>query len=147
LPREGNIATLLLEAHEAQTIRVTKSTKASSIPSSSTSFSKTTRAAILAGAGAVDRGCKLAFFYGLESDPEVASKFLSKLIMKARHAHILARVPRVKTLPNRIPLKVVTYAFLAMPKKSAAHIHGWTWEMMRDATQTPSTAFLLRKFA
>jgi hypothetical protein len=50
LLREGDIATLLLEAHEARTGRVTKATKASSIPSSSTSFSKTTRAAILAGA-------------------------------------------------------------------------------------------------
>jgi len=34
-----------------------------------------------------------------------------------------------------------------MPKKSAAHRDGWTWELLRDAAQTPSTAALLRKFA
>ena len=34
-----------------------------------------------------------------------------------------------------------------MPTKSAAHRDGWTWELLRDAAQTPSTASLLRKFA
>ncbi len=47
---------------------------------------------------------------------------------------------------NCIPLKAATDAFLGMPKKSAAHRDGWTWELLRDATQTPSKA-TLRKFA
>ena len=117
LLREGDIATLLLEAHEAQTGRVMKSTKASSISSSSTSFSKTARAPIMAGAGAVGRACKLAFSYGLESEPVLASKFLSKLTLKARHAHIHIHVPKVKPFPNRIiPLKaLLTDAFSGMP--------------------------------
>jgi hypothetical protein len=34
-----------------------------------------------------------------------------------------------------------------MPKKSAAHRDGWTWELLRDAAQTASMADLLRKFA
>jgi len=33
-----------------------------------------------------------------------------------------------------------------MPKKSAPHREGWTWELFRDATNRPSTATLLRKF-
>ena len=48
---------------------------------------------------------------------------------------------------NNIPLKAVTYAFSVMPKKSAAHRDGWTWELLRDAAQTPSTAALLTKLA
>jgi hypothetical protein len=47
---------------------------------------------------------------------------------------------------NCIPVKTVTNAFCGMPKKSAAHRDGWTWELLRDAAQTPSTASLLRKF-
>jgi hypothetical protein len=70
----------------------------------------------------VGRAVKLAFSYGLESEPEMASKFMSKLAMKARCAHIPAHVPKVKPLPNRIPLKVMTNAFSGMPKKSAAHM-------------------------
>ena len=38
-------------------------------------------------------------------------------------------------------------AFSGMPKNSAAHRDGWTWELLRDAAQTSSTAALLRKFA
>jgi hypothetical protein len=34
-----------------------------------------------------------------------------------------------------------------MPKKSEAHRDGWTWELLRDAAQRPSTTILLRKFA
>jgi len=54
LLKEGKIATLISEAHEAHVGRVVKKTKAVSIPTSTTSFSKTTRAAILGGARAVD---------------------------------------------------------------------------------------------
>jgi len=43
-------------------------------------------------------------------------------------------------------LKAVTDAFSGMPKKSVAHRDGWTWELLRDAAQTPSTEALLRKF-
>ena len=46
------------------------------------SFSKTARVAILAGAGEVGRACKVAFTFGLETDPEVAAKFLKKLTLQ-----------------------------------------------------------------
>ncbi len=54
---------------------------------------------------------------------------------------------RVKPAGNSIPLKAVTDAFSGMPKKSAAQRDGWTWELLRDAAQTPSTSTLLRKVA
>ncbi len=34
-----------------------------------------------------------------------------------------------------------------MPQRSAAHRDGWTWELLRDAASTPSTASLLRRFS
>jgi len=40
----------------------------------------------------------------------------------------------------------VAEAFSKMPKKSAAHRDGWTWELLRDAAQRPPTASHLRKF-
>jgi hypothetical protein len=52
---EGEIATLLNVAHEAQPGRVAKQMKAHSKPTSRTTFSKTTRAAILAEARAMGR--------------------------------------------------------------------------------------------
>jgi hypothetical protein len=93
------------------------------------------------------RACKLAFSYGLESDPVIAAKFMSKLTLKKKHYHIPEFVAKVKPVGNNIPLKAVTDAFFGMPKKFAAHRDGWTWELLRDAAQTPSTAVLLRKFA
>jgi hypothetical protein len=33
-----------------------------------------------------------------------------------------------------------------MPKLSATHRDGWTWELLRDASSKPSPATLLRKF-
>jgi hypothetical protein len=147
LLREGKLSVLLIEAHEAHTERVAKSLKASSTSASSSTFSKTSRATILAGARAVGRACKLAFSFGLESDPAVASKFLDKLTLGTKHAHIQAYVPKIKPPRNSIPLKAVTNAFSGMPKKYAARRDGWTWEMLRDAAQTPSTAALPRKFA
>jgi hypothetical protein len=83
----------------------------------------------------------------LESDPAVAAKFLAKLTLGTKHSHIEAYIPKIKPPRNCIPLKVVTDAFSGMPKISAAHRDGWTWELLRDAAQTPSTASLLRKFA
>jgi hypothetical protein len=147
LLREGEIETLLLEAHEAQADRVVKQTEVHSKSTSNSSFSKTARATIMAGAGAMGRASKLAFSYGLESDPAIATKFLSKLTLKKKHARILDFVARVKPAGNNIPLKGVTDAFSGMPKKSATHRDGWTWELLRDAAQTPSTTTLLRKFA
>ena len=93
------------------------------------------------------RACKLAFSYGIESDPMVAVKFLSNLTLKKKHDHIQEYVAKVKPTRNCIPLKVVTGAFSGMPKKSAVHRDGWTWEVLRDAAQSPLTAVLLRKFA
>ena len=89
----------------------------------------------------------MAFSYGLEPDFDIAAKFLAKLTLGARHSHIEAHVPTVKPPRNCTPLKAVTHAFSGMPKESAAHRDGWTWELLRDAAQTPSTATLLRKFA
>ena len=34
-----------------------------------------------------------------------------------------------------------------MPKKSATHRDGWTWELLRDVAQRPSTTALFAKFA
>jgi len=137
--REGEITVLLTEAHEAQTERVAKLTKAASTSASTTTFPKTARADILAGAGAVGRGCKLAFSYGLKTNPGIAAKFLAKLTMGTRHSHIEAHVPKVNPPRICIPLKVVADAFSGMPRKSATHRDGWAWELLTDATQTPST--------
>ena len=68
--------------------------------------------------------CKLAFSYGLKTDPEIAAKFLAKLTLKVRHTHIKAHVPTVKPPANNIQLKAVTDAFSGMPKKSVAHRGG-----------------------
>jgi hypothetical protein len=95
----------------------------------------------------VGRACKLAFSYGLESDPEIAAKFLSKLALKKRHSHIPVHVSKIELPANCINLnKAVMDAFSGMPKKSATHRDGWTWKLLRDAVKTPSTATLLRKF-
>jgi len=94
--REGEVGTILNEAHEAHVGRVAKQTEAHSKSTSRTSFSKTARTAILAGARAMGRACKLAFSYGLESDPAIAAKFLFKLTLKKKHDHILEFVARVK---------------------------------------------------
>jgi hypothetical protein len=82
----------------------------------------------------------------METDPGIAAKFLAKLTLEARQSHIEAYVPYVNPPRNCIPLKGVTEAFSGMPKKSAAHRDDWTWELLRDAAKTASTATLLRKF-
>jgi hypothetical protein len=126
LPREGKISVMLTKAHEAQAGRVAKLTKATSTSASTTAFSKTARAVILAGAGAVGRACKLAFSYGLESDPGIAAKFLAKLTLGVRHSHNEAHIPSVKPPRNCIPLKATMDSFSGMPKKLEAHRDGWT---------------------
>ena len=111
------------------------------------SFSKTARAAILAGAGEVERACKVVFTYGLETDPEVAAKFLKKLTLQAHHIHITPHSSNFKPAKNLIFAKAVSKAFSGMPKKADAHRDGWAWELLRDAATRPSTAALLKKFA
>jgi hypothetical protein len=120
----GDIAGLLREAHEAQTARVAKATAAASaIP---VTFSKTAKAAALAAVGEVGRACKVAFTYGMETDPEVAAKVLSRLNRSERHTHITPHVSTVIPAKDRIHVLAVTEAFTRMPKKSAAHRDGWT---------------------
>ena len=75
------------------------------------------------------------------------AKFLAKPTLGTKQSHIEAYIPKIKPPKNCIPLKAVTDAFSRMPKKSAAHRDRWTWELLRDAARTPSTASLLRKFA
>jgi hypothetical protein len=75
------------------------------------SFSKTLRAAILAGAGEAGRACKVAFTYGLETVPEVAAKFLKKLTLQACHNHITLHSSTFKPAKNLIPAKAVSEAF------------------------------------
>jgi hypothetical protein len=137
LAREGKVVILIRKAYEAQVGLVSKQIKAYSIPSSITSFSKTAWAAILAGAEAVGRACKVAFSYGLESDQEITAKFIFKLTMKERHSHIPMHVSKIIPPANCIPFKAVTDAFSGMPKKSAAHRDGRTLGLPRDAAQTP----------
>ncbi len=120
----GNIAGLLTETHEAQAARALRSVESSS--SQPLSFSKTARAAALADAGEVGSACKIAFTYGIEADPVVASKFLAKLTLPERHSHIAPHTPTVRLAKNCISVKSVTEAFTRMPKKSAAHRDGWT---------------------
>jgi hypothetical protein len=89
LLKEGKIALPLNEAHEAQVGMVAKLTKSAYVSAYTTTFSKTARATILAGAGAAGgRACKLTFFYGFETDPGIAAEFLAKLSSKAKHLHI-----------------------------------------------------------
>ena len=109
-------------------------------------FSKTTRATLLAGDGEVGMTCQVAFTYGLETNPLVTAEFLKKLTFQSRHAHIAPHTSSLKTAKNLIPLKVVTDAFSRMPKLSAAHKDGWTWELLRDAVSRPSTSAVLRQF-
>ncbi len=111
------------------------------------SFSKIARAAILAWVGEVGRACKVAFTFGLETDPEVAAKFLGKFTLQDRHSHITPHFFTFKPAKNSIPAKAVSEAFSRMPKKYVAHTDGWTWELLRDAASRPSTAALLRRFA
>ena len=77
----------------------------------------------------------------------IAAKFLAKLTLKDEHMHIPVHVPKVKPMVTFTPLKATIYALSGMPKKSAAHRDGWTWELLRDAAQRTSTASHLRKFS
>ena len=87
----------------------------------------------------------LAFTCGIEADPEVAATFLAKLTLRPP-SHAPLHHSSLKPAKNSIPLSAVSDAFSKMPKKSVAHRDGWTWELLRDAVQRPSTASHLRKF-
>ena len=65
-------------------------------------------------------------------DPVVAATFLAKLTRSTLHKHVPAPPTTYKTTFVPIPLKTVTDAFTGMPKKSAPHRDGWTWELFRD---------------
>ena len=106
---EGDVAGLLRDSHDAQFARVTRDTVASS--EAIISFSNTARAAALAGVGEVGRACKVAFTYGVETDPEVAASFLAKLTLPARHSKIPPHTSVVRPTRNVISLKVVSEAF------------------------------------
>jgi hypothetical protein len=140
----GDVAILINDANGAQTERVRGRTAAASAQPHS--FSKTARAAALASARELGLACKVAFTYGVEADTEVAASFLAKLTLHAMHSHVPLHSSSLKHTKNSIPLTSVTEAFSKMPKKSADHRDGWTWELLRDAAQRPSRASHLRKF-
>ena len=87
-------------------------------------FSKTARAAIRASVGEAGRAFKVAFTYGLETDPVVAAKFLKKLALHARHLHITPHTSTLKPAKNLISLKAITNSFSEMPKQSSSHRDG-----------------------
>jgi hypothetical protein len=119
---EGDLQRLILDSHEALSDRILSSINSASTDTAT--FLKTARAAIPAGAGQVGRTCKVAFTYGLETDPEVAAKFLKKLTLHARHPHIAPHTSTIKPTKNLISSKALMDAFLGMPKQSAAHHDG-----------------------
>ena len=86
----GEISRLINDSHDAQTDRV--STAMNSTSTDTVAYSKTARAALLAGAGEVGRVPKVAFTYGLMTDPLVATEFLKKLTLQSMHAHIAPHI-------------------------------------------------------
>ena len=127
----GGVASLIHDANEAQTERVRGRTAAAY--SQPHSFSKTVRVVALAGAWELGRARKVAFTNGVEADPEVAPTFLAKLTLQARQTHVPLHPSSPKPAKISIPLTIVAEAFSKMPKKSAAHRDGWTWELIHDA--------------
>jgi hypothetical protein len=93
----GKVAELINEAHESQVKRVACRVHALTKPARS--FSMTAKAATLAGCGAIGKACELAFFYGTESDPKVASTFLAKITKSILHEHV--PVPHESIRPRR----------------------------------------------
>ncbi len=114
---DGQVAELIHEAHKSQVTRVTCRVHALTQPSQS--FPLTTRAAALAGCGAVGKACKPTFSYGTESDPVVAASFLVKLTRTAPHTHVALPPSSYKIDFVPIPQKAITDTFTDMPKKSA----------------------------
>ena len=117
--RSGEITELIHEAHDSQVTRVACRVHALTVPTSS--FPLAARAASLAGCGATGKACKLAFSYGIESDPVVTATFLAKLTRKIPHSHVPIPPSSFKTPFVPIPIKTISDAFTAMPKNSAPH--------------------------
>jgi hypothetical protein len=140
----GKIVELINDAHDSQVTRVAR--RIHDITQPQCTFPLTTRAASLAGCGAVGKACQLAFSYGYESDPAVATTFLAKITRATLHTHVPPPPLTYSSAFVPIPLKAVTDAFTGIPKKSAPHRDGWTWELFRDMAGRPSTADLLRRF-
>jgi hypothetical protein len=69
--QEGEISRLINESYDAQSERV--SAAMNSVSTETVVFSKTARAALLARDGEVGRAYKMAFTYGLETDPVIAT--------------------------------------------------------------------------
>jgi hypothetical protein len=141
---DGQIEDILIEAHDSQVTRVACHIHALTQPPQT--FPRTAKAAALAWSGVVGKACRLAFSYGTESDPIVATTFLTKLTRTIPHTHVPLPSPSYKTAFVPIPIKAVIETFACMPKKSAPHIDGWTWELFMDMSNRPKTADLLRKF-
>ena len=110
----GDIGRLLIDSYEAQTDRVTSRVFAAL--EDAVTFSKTVRVNILAGAREVGRACKVAFTFYLETDPEVAAKFLGKLTLQARHINFFPHSSTFKPANNLIPAKGISEAFSGMTK-------------------------------
>jgi hypothetical protein len=140
---DGQIKDLLREAHDSQVTRVACRVHAFTQPFHT--FPRTTRASALVWWGAVGKACRLAFFYGTESDPIVDATFLAKLTRTTPHSHVPLPPSSYKSAFVPIPIKAVTSAFTCMPKKSAPHKDGLTWELFMDMENRPKTANLLRK--
>jgi len=71
---------------------------------------------------------------------------MAKLTRTAPHTPVAPPPSSYKTIFVPIPQKAISDTFRGMPKKSAPHRDGWTWELFRDAANRPSTVALLRKF-
>jgi hypothetical protein len=104
---------MIADFHEAHHDRIAAT--ANTLTTNTTTFSKTARVAILAGAGKVGRAYKVVFTYRLETSPEAVAKFLRKLTLQSRHDHITPHTSHLKPAKNLIPLKAVTCAFSWMP--------------------------------
>ena len=141
---DGRISDLIKNAHNSQVTRVAR--RIHDITQPSPTFPLTARAASLARCGEAGKICKLAFSYGTESDPIVATTVLAKLTRSTLHPHVPATPSTYKSAFVPIPLKAFTDAFTWTPKKSAHYRDGSSWEMFRDMAGRPSASGLLKKF-
>jgi hypothetical protein len=92
------------------------------------------------------KGMQVSVLLRHQSRPYSRRNLPRKLTKSTLHTHVHAPPAAYKSTFLTIPSKAVTNAFTCMPKKSAPHRDGWTWEQFRDVASRPSTAGLLRKF-
>jgi hypothetical protein len=97
----GDVSRLITDSHEAHNNRIAAAVNVAS--TDTINFSKIVMAAILADAGEVGRACKVAFTYGLETDDEVAARFLKELTLQSCHGHIAPHTSYFKPAKNLIP--------------------------------------------